>query len=284
MRFGLNIVPVRPDDLAVVASRAEELGFESLWTGEHVLTPVRAEGGYPGAGGRPPFAPDSRFLEPFATLTYLSAVTSRVRLGTGVVILPLHSPATVARAIATVDVLSGGRLSLGVGVGWMREEFDAVGQSFTDRGRRTDEMIACLHRLFTEQRPAFDGEFYRLPEVGFEPKPVQKPRPPLLIGGTTAAALRRAARSGDGWIGGHQPPQQVAETVAELRRLRGPITEDPGFEITVLLGWGQQPGADLVAAYAAAGVDRLVLTPWARSSEALTAIEKFACDARLSGA
>jgi probable F420-dependent oxidoreductase len=283
VRFGLNIVPVRPADLGAVAARAEELGFESLWTGEHVLTPVRIGGGYPGPGGRPPFSPDSRFLEPFSTLTYLSAVTSRVRLGTSVVILPLHAPAIIARAIVTVDVLSGGRLSLGIGMGWMREEFEAAGQDFTNRGRRADEMIGFLDRVFTEHRPAFDGEFYRLPEAGFEPKPAQRPRPPLLIGGSTPAALRRAARSGDGWIGGHQAPREVAETVARLRRLRSAENGGDGrpFEITVLTGWGQQYDADLAAAYAAAGVDRLLVTPWARSSEAMSAIEKFARDARL---
>jgi enoyl-CoA hydratase len=282
MRFGLNIVPVRPADLGAVAARAEEVGFESLWTGEHVLTPVRLGEEYPGPGGRPPFSPDSRFLEPFSTLTYLSAVTSRVRLGTSVVILPLHSPALMARAIATVDVLSGGRLSLGVGMGWMREEFEAAGQDFTNRGRRADEMIDFLARVFTEHRPAFDGEFYQLPEAGFEPKPVQRPRPPLLIGGTTPAALRRAARSGDGWIGGQQAPEDTAGIVTELRRLRaGNGSDGRPFEITVLTGWGQQYDAHLAAAYAAAGVDRLLVTPWARSSEAMNAIEKFALDARL---
>jgi probable F420-dependent oxidoreductase len=282
VRFGLNIVPVRPAELGAVAVRAEELGFESLWAGEHVLTPVRLGGAYPGPGGRPPFSPDSRFLDPFSTLTYLSAVTARVRLGTSVVILPLHSPAIIARAIVTVDVLSGGRLSLGVGMGWMREEFETVGQEFTNRGRRADEMIDFLDRLFTEHRPAFHGEFYHLPEAGFEPKPVQRPRPPLLIGGATPAALRRAARSGDGWIGGHQAPQQVAETVAELRRLRARNGSDARpFEITVLTGWGQQYDADLAAAYAAAGVDRLLVTPWARSSEAMNGIERFARDACL---
>ena len=282
MRFGLNIVPVRPADLGAVAVRAEELGFDSLWAGEHVLTPVRLGGGYPGPGGRPPFSPDSRFLDPFSTLTYLSAVTGRVRLGTSVVILPLHSPAIIARAIVTVDVLSRGRLSLGVGMGWMREEFEAAGQEFTNRGRRADEMIDFLDRLFTEHRPAFDGEFYHLPEAGFEPKPVQRPRPPLLIGGATPAALRRAARSGDGWIGGHQAPRQIAETVAELRRLRARSGSDARpFEITVLTGWAQQYDADLAAAYAAAGVDRLLVTPWARSSEAMNGIERFARDACL---
>jgi probable F420-dependent oxidoreductase len=285
MHFGLNVVPVRPEELAQFAARAEELGFESLWVGEHVVTPVELRHSYPGSSGRPPFAPDSRFVEPFTTLAHLAAVTSRVRLGTGVLILPLHSPVPVARAIATVDVLSRGRISVGLGVGWMREEFDAVGQSFEDRGRRADEMITVLDRLFTEERPSFFGEHYELPEMGFEPKPVQRPRPPFLIGGSSAAALRRAARLGDGWFGSQDPPEKIADTVTELHRLRAEHGRaEAAFEITALTGWGQPFDADLVRAYAAAGVDRLVVTPWSRSREAIAAIERFARDAELEGA
>jgi probable F420-dependent oxidoreductase len=283
MQFGLNVVPVRLEQLVAVAQLAEQLGFESLWVGEHVLTPVEIAGGYPGATGKPPFAPDSRFVEPFAALAHLAAVTTRVRLGTGILILPLHSPLAIARSIATVDVLSGGRVSLGLGVGWMREEFDALGQDFTTRGRRTDEMLEVLDTLFTESRPSFDGEFYRLPEMGFEPKPVQRPRPPFLIGGSSEAALRRAARYGDGWYGGQDPPERTADVVARLRRLR----EEYGragepFEITVLTGWGQGFDGDLVAGYEQAGVDRMVATPWARSREALAGIEAFAQAAGLT--
>lgn len=277
MHVGLNVVPVRPDQLVALAQRAEQLGFESLWVGEHVLTPVRIEGGYPGASGEPPFAPDSRFVEPFATLAHLAAATSRVRLGTGILILPLHSPLAIARSIATVDVLSGGRVSLGLGVGWMREEFDALGQDFTTRGRRMDEMLQVLDTVFTRSRPRFDGEFYRLPEMGFEPKPVQQPRPPFLVGGSSEAALRRAARYGDGWYGGQELPEQAAAVVARLRQLREEYgRSDEPFEVTVLTGWGHGFDPDLVAGYERAGVDRIVTTPWARSREALVGLEAFA--------
>jgi len=283
VQFGLNVVPVRLEQLVEVARGAEQLGFESLWVGEHVLTPVRIEGGYPGASGEPPFAPDSRFTEPFATLAHLAAATTRVRLGTGILILPLHSPLAIARSIVTVDVLSGGRVSLGLGVGWMREEFDALGQDFTTRGRRTDEMLQVLHTLFTESRPSFAGEFYRLPEMGFEPKPVQQPRPPFLVGGSSDAALRRAARYGDGWYGGQEPPERTAEVVARLRQLREEYARaDEPFEITVLTGWGQGFDADLVASYEQAGVHRIVATPWARSREAMAGIEAFAETAGLA--
>jgi probable F420-dependent oxidoreductase len=283
VQFGLNMVPVRLEQLTEVARRAEELGFESLWVGEHVLTPVELSYRYPSATGKPPFLPDSRFTEPFATLAHLGAVTTSIRLGTGILILPLHTPVAIARSIATVDVLSGGRVSLGLGVGWMREEFDAVGQEFTDRGRRTDEMLQILDLLFTQSRPSFDGTYYQLPEMGFEPKPVQQPRPPFLVGGSSEAALRRAARYGDGWYGGQEPPEQAAAVVAELRRLRAEYGRDEApFEITVLTGWGRMFDADQVAAYEQAGVDRMVVTPWVRSREAAAAIEAFAAAAALT--
>ncbi|GAB2981976.1 TIGR03619 family F420-dependent LLM class oxidoreductase [Amycolatopsis acidiphila] len=275
MRFGLNIVPVRPAELGELAVRAEELGFESLWSGEHVLTPVELGDGYP-SGPKPPFAPDSRFTEPFATLSFLASVTQRVRLGTGVLILPLHPVVPLARAIATVDVFSGGRLSLGLGAGWMREEFAAVGQGFTDRGRRMDEMLTVLDLLFGQDRPSFEGKFHQLPPMGFEPKPVQRPHPPFLIGGSSAAALRRAARVGDGWYGSQDPPDKLAPVIAQLHRLRAGYGRDGLFEITALLGWGQEFDADLVRAYADAGVHRLVVTPWARSREAPAGIDRFA--------
>jgi len=277
MQFGLNMVPVRLEELTEAAQLAERLGFESLWVGEHILTPVQVAPNYPGATGKPPFAPDSRFTEPFATLAHLGAVTSRVRLGTGILILPLHAPLSIARSIATVDVLSGGRVSLGLGVGWMREEFDAVGQDFTTRGRRMDEMLAVLDTLFTQSRPRFDGEFYTLPEMGFEPKPVQQPRPPFLVGGSSDVALRRAARLGDGWYGGNEPPDQVAGTIEKLHRFREEYGRaDLPFEISVITGWGAGFDPEQVAAYEQAGVHRVVVTPWARSREALGAIEAFA--------
>ncbi|HVW45203.1 MAG TPA: LLM class F420-dependent oxidoreductase [Amycolatopsis sp.] len=282
MRFGLNIVPVRPAELGKVATRAEELGFESLWTGEHVLTPTVLRHDYPSSTGKPPFASNSRFLDPMGTLSFLAGITSRVRLGTGVLVMPLHDPATLARAVTTVDVLSGGRLSLGIGVGWMREEFDATGQDFGNRGRRTDEMITLLDTLFREETPSFAGEFYTMPEVGFEPKPVQRPRPPLLIGGRSAAALRRVARDGDGWYGGLDSPAEVETVLAEVNRLRaGYGRADRPFEVTVITGWGKGYDHGLVESYAAAGVDRVVVTPWARSGQAMEGVERFALDARL---
>ncbi len=284
MRYGLNLVPVQPHELVDAGRRAEQAGFESLWIGEHVIVPFELRSRYAGGTGKPPFRPDSRFVEPFTALAHLAAVTTTIRLGTGVVIVPLHSPFHLARAVATADVLSGGRLLLGVGVGWMEDEYRIVGQGWEDRGARMDEALVVLDALWNEPAPALDGRFFSFPNVGFEPKPVQRPHPPLLVGGASPAALRRTARVGDGWYGGNQHPDEVATVADELTRLRKEYGRDHlPFEITVTTGWGDGFDAELEQAYAAAGVDRIVTTPWARSSEALAAIDAFADAARLRG-
>lgn len=280
MRFGLNVVPIYPGELADAAVRAEELGFESLWVGEHVIVPYEASGGYP--GGKPPFKPDSHFMEPFTTMAHLAALTSTIRLGTGVAIFPLRSPVHLARAIATADVLSRGRISLGIGVGWMRDEFDIVGQPWEHRGARLDECLAILDTLFNEDRPVHRGRFHSFPEVGFQPKPVQRPHPPFLIGGSSDAALERAARIGDGWDGGMESPDVATSVIRRLHERRGELGRSGAFEVTVLTPWGHGFDPALVRAYELAGVDRLVVTPWARSSAAAEGMTSFARAAALA--
>lgn len=280
MKFGVNLVPVKPTQLGEVARLAEDLGFESLWVGEHVAVPHESSGGYP--GGRPPFKPDSHFVEPFSTLAYLSGITHRVRLGTGVAIFPIRSPIHLARQIATVDVVSGGRLSLGIGVGWLRDEFEIAQAPWDARGARLDECLEVLDVLFNDERPRHRGTFYDIPEIGFEPKPLQRPHPPFLIGGTSPAALRRAARVGDGWYGGGGTPEQAREVTTRLGQLRAELGRVGDFEITMLLGWGAGFDPDLTAAYESAGVHRLVVTPWERSSMAVDGLAAFAKSAGLN--
>jgi probable F420-dependent oxidoreductase len=274
VKFGLNFLPVYPGAMAETATHAEKVGFESLWIGEHVLVPF---GDRPEAD-RLNWKPDSRFLQPWVTLSHLAAVTERVRLGTNVLVAPLHHPVHLAREVATLDVLSNGRVSVGLGVGMIRGEYDAVNEEYSNRGRRLDEMIQVLDSLFTEERPEFHGEYYDFPASGFEPKPVQKPRPPILIGGGSKAAFRRAIEVGDGWFGGSQSPDHAAQLVADLRERREAIGKPP-LEITVLTGWSAGYDAHLTRAYEAAGVDRIVVTPWTSSRAAIEGIEKFALDA-----
>jgi probable F420-dependent oxidoreductase len=282
-KLGLMILPVVPTRLAEAAVLAEQVGYESIWLGEHVVAPrVFGTGNYP--GDRVPFDPDSVFLEPFVALSHLAGITSRVRLGTSVAIFPVRNPFLTARAIATVDLLSGGRLDVGAGIGWMREEFEILGADFRTRGRRMDEFIEVLDRLFADEAPELDGEHYPFPPVGFMPKPVQRPRPKLHIAGLSDAALRRAARFGDGWLSGsglrlEDAPARLSALREERERAgRG----DAPFEVTLLALWPL--AREQLEQAAAAGVDRFIVAPWgSRESPALPgahddvgAIERYA--------
>lgn len=276
MNFGLNFTPVYPAEMLSLALRAEEVGFESLWIGEHVIVPFEQ---VPEVDRRN-FKPNSRFVEPWVALAHLAAVTQRVRLGTCVVVMPMHSPFNLARSIATLDVLSSGRVSVGVGLGMIKAEYDAVRLEYSNRGARMNEMIELLNVLFTEERPEFHGRFYDIPPSGFEPKPIQRPRPPLLVGGFSDAALTRAVELGDGWFGSMPSPERAAALITELQYRREELGRPP-LEITLLTGWAHGYDQNLVDGYEEAGVNRLVVTPWTSSRNALEGIEQFAVDAGL---
>ena len=284
IKVGLNIVVVAPERLVEVARSAEALGYESLWSGEHVALPFEMQSPYPGED--PPFRPDSIFVEPLVMLSHLAAVTSRIRLGVGIYLLPLRDPILAGRAIATLDVLSGGRLDLGIGIGWCEEEFRFVGREFRKRGQLVDEVIDALDVLFTEARPEFHGQFFDFPPIGFEPKPVQRPRPKFHIGGFGPAAFRRAALRGDGFYGAGGSPRQVQPIIESLREERKKAgREAEPFEIS-LISLGDPPTRELLQGYSEIGVDRVVVTPWQDgtrvphpgeiSDNALEAVERYA--------
>ena len=216
-----------PENLRTLAQRAESLGFDSVWVSDHIILPRKADSFYPyAADGVATFRPDEDYYDPLATLNFLAGCTQKIRLGTHVLILPYRNPVLTAKMLSTLDVLSGGRVILGAGVGWMEEEFQALGlDTYAQRGAVTDEYIQLFKELWTKDNPEFHGEHYQLSESGFQPKPVQKPHPPIWIGGHTNPAIRRAAKYGDGWmpIGLRPPailePEELAEKIARLRRL-----------------------------------------------------------------
>jgi probable F420-dependent oxidoreductase len=251
--IGINMVPIPPEDLVEAGQLAEELGYESLWVGEHFIVPWETKAPYP-YGEAAPFTADMNFLEPLAALSALGVATKRVRLGTCIIVLPLRDPYLTARAIVTADILSGGRLEVGCGAGWLKDEFDIVHQDFATRGRRLEEGLALLDELFSASRPQFDGAFWKLPPSAFEPKPKQSPRPPVILGGHSAAALKRAARLADGWMSTMTNPSAVARDLETLRRERG---DRAPLKSSVLEG----PDAD-IEAYARVGANRLILVPW----------------------
>jgi probable F420-dependent oxidoreductase len=192
-----------PDDIAAIAGAGEDLGFDIIATTDHIVVPRSIESRYPYSdSGRfmPVAAGGDSFPEQLSLLSYVAAMTTKPRLLTSVMVVPHRGAVLAAKAIATLDVLSKGRTTLGCGAGWMEEESDAVGAPpFADRGRVTDEHLGAYRELWTEREPAYDGEFVTFSDIGFEPKPVQDPHPPIWIGGEGMIAMRRAARFGDGW-------------------------------------------------------------------------------------
>jgi probable F420-dependent oxidoreductase len=269
MKLGIALFRLRPESMAVVARRAEALGFESVWVPEHLVLPARIASRYPyAADGVPPFTPDTPHLDPLMLLTHIAAATATIRLGTNIYLLALRHPLVAARLAMSLDVLSGGRLTLGIGVGWLAEEFAAVGVDFATRAARTRECARALRALWTEPEPEFHGRFFSFGPVKFEPKPVQKPHPPLVFGGETEVALERAAALGDGWYGVGHTPSSAAAQVGTLRPLLAAAGRAQApFEITVSHS-GLTLGRDDIERYAEAGVDRIVVLPWSRGREA----------------
>jgi probable F420-dependent oxidoreductase len=239
MRFGFPI-PTRGSlgtlqTVGRLARAAEVYGYDSIWITDHIVLPMATTSTYPYASdGRWDLEAAQHYLEPLTVMSYLAGVTERPKIGSSVLVLPYRNPLLVAKMGATLDVLSRGRLLLGVGVGWMEEEFRALGlTTFQDRGAVTDEYIQILRELWTKDRPSYKGRFYSFEEVRFYPKPVQQPHPPIWIAGHSRAAIRRAARLGDGWhpIGLRPPaglyPDEFAKAAADLRAQAEAAGRDP---------------------------------------------------------
>ena len=206
-----------PDNQRRIAQEAERLGYHGLWTFQRLFFPLQPQNDYPAMHGQP--WPDvfRRTMDPVVSLAFVAAVTHRIRLGTGVLLMPYYSPLVMAKELATLDQVSGGRLDVGLGLGWSRDEYQAVGVPYRDRGRRGDEFLRCLKTIWSEDVAEFHGEFYDLPRSAVEVKPVQRPHPPLLIGGYGPAVIRRVIELGDGFIGGNVPLTEVARLTARLR-------------------------------------------------------------------
>ena len=272
MKFGLSLGRVNPGLWPEVTVAADRAGFASAWLPEHLVLPAQMAGSPFAGEEHPPVPPSTPIYDPPGYLSVLAAQTSTIRLGTWVYLLNIRHPFTSARGFATLDIVSQGRADVGVGAGWLRSEWDAVGLDFTTRGRRLDEAIDVCRRLWTEEVIEHHGEFFDFDPVMFQPKPVQQP-PPILVGGESKPALRRAAERGDGWLGMLHTPESAEPIVKQLRAERG-----DAFLITV--------GADVrspddVARFTDVGVDQLIVAPWARSSQALDGINRFA-DAMMS--
>lgn len=262
MMFGLALKQCGAsiDGYAEIAVAAEGLGFESLWVSEHLVLPATLPASYPYSDdGRVPVSAGVDEYDPWVVLAAMAGVTSSIRLATNIFILPLHHPVTTARSVMTVDRVSGGRATLGVGVGWLEEEFTAVGADFRNRGARADEAIAVIRHLWYDEVTEFHGHWFDIPPVRFEPKPVQLDLP-IEVGGMSRAALRRAGRLGDGWIEFGAPGlHHLAEQIGRLELIRREAgREHRPFTVTCCDAPLDLP---TIRRYGDAGVTRIVMHP-----------------------
>jgi probable F420-dependent oxidoreductase len=267
--FGMNMRPcVTPAAIATVARAAEEAGFESFWGGEHLAL---ADPQIPAS----PMPPNSVFVDLNVTMAFAAAHTTTLRFGTGIILLPLRNPVVLAKQLASVDVLSGGRLSFGVGIGNLEFEFNAVGMPFDHKGVRTEEAIAAMKALWSMDRAEFRGRYFSFGGVRAEPRPVQKPHPPIIFGGKSTYAFGRTARGGDGWYGYGLDLDATANCVAGIRAACARHGR-PFEAIEVSITPKQKLDRDLALRYADLGVSRLILPPQGRTvDETLTAIHSM---------
>ncbi len=263
--FGINFgVCADPDAISEVAELAEELGFDSLWTGEHVVLPDPQAPPSPA----PPLTP---MLHPSTALAYVAAVTEEILLGTGITLIAQRNPLVLAKEMASLDVLCDSRLILGIGAGYLKQEFDALGIPFAERGRRTDEFIEVLREMWSSDQPSFDGEFISFDGIQSRPRPARGDRLPIVAGGMSMAAYQRAVASCQGWYGFAMDLETTSESLEGIEAAEERIDRPEwlgDLEITVTPR--ETPTYEDVEAYASLGVDRLVLLLPQRSVGAVT--------------
>jgi len=265
MKIGFFAVGIadtaRPEMITAIATNAERLGFATVWAPEHVVLLENFASRYPYSGdGKIPIPTTTPLLDPFVALTYAAAHTSRIRLATGICILPERNPLVLAKVAASLDYLSNGRFALGIGIGWLEEEFKAIGIPWARRTERTREYVEAMRNLWGDERSSYSGEFVSFENARSYPKPVQGRRLPILVGGQTEPALRRAAAYGDGWCGFNLTPEETAKKITRLRELMKGAGRVPGnFEFSMSPPANATPGE--LMRYRDAGVDELYLSP-----------------------
>lgn len=251
--FGINMnVCSNPEAAARVAQAAEAAGFESVWTGEHVVLPDPQAPPSP----LPPLYP---LLDPAVALAFIAAHTKTVKLGTGIIILPQRNPLVLAKELASVDVVSGGRLIFGLGIGYLKAEFDALGAPFDQKGPRSMDYLQAMKAVWTQEKPAYQGQFAAFHDIQARPQPVQKPHPPVVIGGHTKEAFRRAVQYGNGWYGFALDLAATEKCLTGLKEAAQQVqrpTELGALEISITPG--PQLDLEMAKRYADLGVHRLI--------------------------
>jgi probable F420-dependent oxidoreductase len=280
--FSLGIgAAVHPEIIRATAQNAERAGFATLWVGEHVVLFDRQDSKYPySADGGFPLAGNADWLDPFITLTYAAAVTSRIRLATGICLLPEHNPLVLAKEIASLDRVSGGRFAFGVGIGWSAEEFAALGIPFERRAQRTREYVAVMRKLWGEQVTSFKGEFVNFDGARSFPKPARGAKLPVIFGGESIPALRRVADLGDGWFGFNCDPADAREGIGKLDSMLRERGREPKSVERIVAPYTKRIGPDDMKRYRDAGVDEVVIlgNPPADAARIPAWIDKLAAD------
>ena len=271
VKFGMLLVRLHPSLWRDAVMLADELGYESVWIADHLVLPQHITGELIRGEEHPPVDPHTPVFDVPAYLSYFAGCTHHIRLGVYVYLLGIRHPFVTARGFATLDVVSNGRAELGVGAGWLENEWTAAGLDPRSRGRRLDESIEVCRRLWTERVVEHHGEFFDFESVAFEPKPIQNPLP-MAVGGDSKAAMRRAANL-DGWMGLMHTPESAAPVVAQYRAVEA--ASRPGHRGTVSVS-GECCNEDERERWQRAGVDRLIVAPWDRSRNALDGLRTFA--------
>jgi probable F420-dependent oxidoreductase len=262
MKIGLfsTFMSPRADRLMIkdFAQRCEDIGIESIWMGEHVVLFDETSNPYPGAAdGKIPVPHGGGMLDTVATFGFLAGVTEKLRFGTGIALISQRNPVYTAKEFATLDWLTGGRIDFGVGVGWCEEEVVASGYSWADRGARSDEFLALMQLFWTQETVEFNGQHFQVAACRMDPKPLQSPHIPIIVGGHSKPALRRAAKYGNGWYGFGVNAEQTKPIIEELANLREQAgTASQPFEIVIT---PNRVSEEIIAEFEAIGVSRLVL-------------------------
>ncbi|MGH7334241.1 MAG: LLM class F420-dependent oxidoreductase [Candidatus Rokuibacteriota bacterium] len=267
MNVGILVpLPAYLVDVGFMARKVEELGFESFWCAEHPFIPVRTTSRFPSSADGVIPESYSHFIDPFVALARASGVTSRIKLGTGIVLVPERHPLLLAKEVATLDLFSGGRFLFGIGAGWLREETEIMGGDFDHRWAQTRESVLAMKELWTKTEAEFQGRYYKFPAVRSYPKPAQKPHPPVLLGGAATNVLERVVAWGDGWLPNRITPDQLRERRATLDRLAKDAGRNPSaLNISV---YGQPADRDLIKRLLDAGATRVVVRPETKKTEA----------------
>ena len=258
MNIGTSIpLPAYTIDPAFMAKKAEDLGFESIWYAEHPVLPVQSASQFPSGGPIPESY--AHFTDPYIALSRASGVTTNIKLGTGITLVPERNPLLLAKEIATLDRFSGGRFLFGIGAGWNREETELMCCDFDHRLTQVRESVDVMKELWTKDEAEFHGKYYDFPPVKCNPKPLQSPHPPIILGGASRNVLRRIATWADGWLPLRISPEELETSRKILDALAGEIGRDPS-EITIT-AYGQNPDRTLIRSLFDAGADRVVVRP-----------------------